>query len=209
MIVSLIAAMDQRGLIGNEAGLPWRLPGDLRRFRAVTLGKPVIMGRTTYQRIGKPLPERSNIVLTQRSAFSAPGCQVARTLPEALALAQACLKSSGKDEVMIIGGGKVYREALPRWDRFYLTIVHGEFDGTTYFPLRELLRQKWRPMRPPETYPADARNEHPHSWCILERAWDAEERTPAGEAVHSRQGDSEPERVGEDLLAILGRGTVD
>src|SRR5271168_5303530 len=112
MLISLIAAMDRRGLIGDETGLPWHLPMDLRRFRALTWGKPVITGSRTFELIGKPLPGRFNIVLTRNQAFSAAGCGVARTFQEALALAEEYLASTGGDEVMIIGGGKVYAEAM-------------------------------------------------------------------------------------------------
>src|SRR5690242_15834273 len=123
MLVSIIAALDRRGLIGAEAGLPWHLPGDLRRFRTITWGKPIIMGRTTFELIGKPLPGRVNIVLSRSPVYSPPGCRVARTLQEALSLAEDCLAASGGNEVMIIGGGKVYAEAIERWDRLYLTVV--------------------------------------------------------------------------------------
>ena len=145
MLVSIIAAMDRRGLIGDETGLPWHLPGDLRRFRAYTWGKPIIMGRRTFESIGKPLPGRFNILLTQNPVSDPPGCRVAGTFQEALSIAEDYLASTGADEGMIIGGGKVYAEAIHRWDRLYLTIVDGQFKGTTYFPVRELLRQNWRP----------------------------------------------------------------
>ena len=169
MRVAIIAAMDRRGLIGDEGRLPWHLPRDLRRFRAYTLGKPVIMGRKTFESIGKPLPERLNIILTQDPNYTAPGCTISISLAEALAMADAFLASVGKDEAMIIGGGKVYAEAIHRWDRMYLTIVEGQFQGTTYFPIRELLRQHWRPLGEPERHPADEKNTYPHSFHILER----------------------------------------
>jgi len=193
MLISLIAAMDRRGLIGDETGLPWHLPMDLRRFRALTWGKPIITGSRTFDLIGKPLPGRFNIVLTRNQAFNAPGCGVARTFQEALALAEDSLASTGGDEVMIIGGGKVYAEAMERCDRLYLTIVEGAFKGSTYFPVRELLRQSWRQACPPETYPADEKNRYPHSFHIIERA---------GEAARF-----EPEEAQEelDLAAILAR----
>jgi dihydrofolate reductase len=193
MLISLIAAMDRRGLIGDETGLPWHLPMDLRRFRTLTWGKPIITGRKTFELIGKPLPGRFNIVLTRDQAFKAPGCGVARTFQEALALAKGSLASTGGDEVMIIGGGKVYGEAMERCDRLYLTIVEGSFQGSTYFPVREFLRHNWRPTCPPETHPADEKNRYLHSFHIIERA---------GEAAHP-----EPEEALEDLdlAAILAR----
>src|SRR5436305_1409982 len=164
MLVSIIAAMDRRGLIGDETGLPWHLPGDLRRFRAYTWGKPIIMGRTTFELIGKPLPGRLNIVLTQNPGYSAPGCRVAPTFRAALTVAEEHLAGTGGDEAMIIGGGKVYAEALQRWDRLYLTIVDGQFKGTTYFPVQELLSQSWRPACAAETHPADEKNRHAQSF---------------------------------------------
>jgi dihydrofolate reductase len=174
MIVSLIAAMDLHGLIGDGAGLPWHLPRDLRRFRACTLGKPVVMGRKTYASLGRPLPQRYNIVLSRDEGYDAPGCVVARTLDEALKIAGGYLAAAGSDEVMIIGGGSVYAQALPRGTRLYLTVVHGRFAGATYFPVRELLRQRWRPAREPEVCPADEKNAYAHSFFVLEREWEAE-----------------------------------
>src|SRR5947208_2338475 len=103
MLVSLIAAVDRYGLIGDENGLPWRLSQDLRRFKQITIGKPVIMGRRTFQLIGKPLPGRLNIVLTRDPGYSAPGCVVAHSLAEALSVAANDLAVSGKEEAMIIG----------------------------------------------------------------------------------------------------------
>ena len=111
MLVSMIAAMDRRGLIGDGLALPWHLPKDLRRFRQYTWGKPIIMGRVTFESIGKPLPGRFSIVLTHNPHFSAAGCRVAGTLQEALSLAQD-QRESGGDETVIIGGGKVYAEAM-------------------------------------------------------------------------------------------------
>src|SRR5215510_4251889 len=104
MLVAIIAAIDRQGLIGDDTGLPWHLPRDLRRFRAYTWGKPIIMGRKTFELIGRPLPGRCNIVLTRNPAYRAPGCQVARTFQEALSLAADHLASTGAGEAMIIGG---------------------------------------------------------------------------------------------------------
>jgi dihydrofolate reductase len=208
MFVSLIVAMDQHGLIGSEAGLPWHLPTDLRRFKEYTWGKPLIMGRRTFESIGKPLPGRLNIILTHRPDYRVPDCQVALTFPEALSLARDYLVGRDKDEAMIIGGGEVYAEAIPHWDRLYLTIVHGLFKGTTYFPVRELLRQYWRRVSEPEMHPADERNRHGHSFHILERAWDTERLFPQpGEVNPPLEGANHNRALEEvDLAAILTGG---
>jgi dihydrofolate reductase len=194
MRVSMIAALDRRGLIGDEHGLPWRLSADLRRFRALTWGKPIVMGRKTFAHLGKPLPGRLNIVLTRNRDFDAPGCRVARTLEEALSVAADYLAGTGGDEVMIIGGGTVYAEAMPRWDRCYLTVVEGNFEGDAYFPLRELLRQRWRPACAAEEHAADEKNPHRHSFHVLDRVRDESDQ-PA------------PWPEDADLTAILARGT--
>jgi dihydrofolate reductase len=211
MLVSLIAAMDRRGLIGDETGLPWHLPSDLRRFRTYTWGKPIIMGRRTFALLGKPLPGRFNIILTHDPNFSAPGGHIARSYKEALSLAEQILAQTGGDEVMIIGGGQVYAEALQRWDRFYLTVVEGQFVGTTYFPLAALLRQRWRPACEPHRHAADEKNPYPHSFHILERVWNTESRPPGllvDDSSHGR-ADAGTGLAGLDLVALLERGTVE
>ena len=132
MIISLIAAMDQNRLIGKGNCLPWRLPADMRDFRKLTLGKPVVMGRRTFESIGKPLAKRTNIVLTRDPHFSVGGCIVARSVDEALREADGC------EEVMIIGGYSVYKQFLDCAERFYLTQIHECFEGDVYFPAFEL-----------------------------------------------------------------------
>jgi dihydrofolate reductase len=210
MLVSIIAAMDRRGLIGDDSGLPWHLPKDLRRFRAYTWGKPIIMGRRTFELLGKPLPGRFNIVLTHNPEYSASGCRVARTFQEALSIAEEYLASTGGDEVMIIGGGKVYAEAIHCWDRLYLTVVEGQFKGTTYFPVGELLRQSWRPACEPQTHPADEKNRYPHTFHIIERVREAEACTPRMEEYNLTPGCTDSKEALErlDLAAILARGTI-
>ena len=128
MRVSLIAAMDRNRVIGKDGGLPWHLPEDLKHFKAVTMGKPVIMGRKTHESIGRPLPGRLNIVLTGDAAYSAEGCSVAHSAGEALAAA------GDVEEVMVIGGAAVYAEWLPRAARLYLTLIDAEAAGDAYFP---------------------------------------------------------------------------
>ncbi len=130
MRISLIAAVAENGVIGREGGLPWRIPEDLKFFKATTLGKPVIMGRKTYESIGKPLPGRLNIVLTRDRVWHAPGVTVAHDLDAALRIAQ----DSGSDEAMIIGGADIYEMALPVANRIYLTRIQREFEGDALFP---------------------------------------------------------------------------
>ncbi len=194
MIVALIAAMDRHGLIGTETGLPWHLPRDLRRFRAITWGKPIIMGRRTFELIGKPLPGRFNIILTRNLDFTATDCRMARSIHEALAIAEDHLATTGGEEALIIGGEAVYAQAMPCWDRCYITIVDGPFSGNAYFPIQELLQQSWRPMGALEEHPADEKNPHRHSFHIIERSRDRMRKVP-------------PRTLeGLDLAAVLTRG---
>jgi dihydrofolate reductase len=153
VIVSAIAAVGKDGVIGREGKLPWALPADLKRFRAVTWGKPIIMGRKTHESLGRALPGRTNIILTRQPDYRAVGCRIARTPDEALALAE----SQGAEEAFVIGGSEVFEALLSRCDQIYLTIVDGEFDGDTFFPIRILDSPDWQIVHE-ETWPADARN---------------------------------------------------
>jgi dihydrofolate reductase len=126
------------------------------------------MGRTTFTLIGRPLPDRFNIILSRDSSFSAPDCQVARSLAEGLTMAEKYLATRRADEVMIIGGGRVYQEAIRLWDKLYLTVVEGIFSGTVFFPSDELCRLGGR-LIDEESWPADERNPHPHSFYVIER----------------------------------------
>ena len=117
MNISLIVAASTNNVIGVAGGLPWHLPEDLKRFKAITMGKPIIMGRATYASIGRALPGRKSIVLTRQSGFEAEGCEVVDSIDAAISAAGAV------DEVMIIGGGDIYRQFLPQADRIYLTRV--------------------------------------------------------------------------------------
>lgn len=168
MRISIIVAMDASGLIGRDGDLPWRLPADLRRFRRITMGKPVVMGRRTLESLGKPLDGRLNIVLTRRGDYAPEGASVAHSLDEALAMARKDLDATGEDEVMILGGASLFAEVLPRADRLYLTRVEGAFEGDTYFPQDRLEADDWVVVSD-EAHPADARNPHPHRFQVLER----------------------------------------
>ena len=127
--LSLIAAVAANGVIGSDNALPWRLPEDLKRFKALTLGHPVIMGRKTYESIGRPLPGRRNIVVTRNAAYQTDGCEVVASLAAALAACQG-----GSDEIFVIGGAQIYAEALPLAQRLYLTEIRRAFEGDARFP---------------------------------------------------------------------------
>lgn len=163
MRISLVVAMDRNGLIGNENGLPWRLPADLKRFRQLTIGKPIVMGRKTFDSIGRVLPDRTNIVVTRRRDFQFPGAEVVHSFAEALQRASA----SSAGEMMIIGGAEIFREALPVANRIYLTVVEGEFAGPTYFPVE--MDSRWA-VAHDERLPADAKNAFAQRFLILDRS---------------------------------------
>lgn len=160
-IISLIAAIDLNRLIGKGGNeLPWRLPADLKRFRNVTIGKPVIMGRKTFESIGRPLSERTNIVITRNEKYEAPGCVIAHSPEEALRAADGAL------EVMIIGGGDIFAKFMPRAMRMYLTQIDAEFEGNIYFP--EWNPTKWREISR-ESHEPDKRNPYKYTFLTLER----------------------------------------
>lgn len=160
MRIALVAAYDRNRLIGRDNALPWHLPADLRRFRRLTRGKPVIMGRRTFASMGAPLPERRNIVLTHDPAFRAVGVEVARSADEALK------RCAGADEVMVIGGGGVFAEFLPRADRLYLTEIDAAFEGDAYFPPFD--RREWIEFER-ERHEPDARHAYAYAFVTLER----------------------------------------
>ncbi|MHA7815915.1 MAG: dihydrofolate reductase [Pseudohaliea sp.] len=146
--LAMIVAAAQNDVIGRDNALPWRLPEDLRYFRRVTMGKPVIMGRRTFDSIGRPLPGRCNIVVTTNPAFEAEGVRVVHGLEEALAVAAEVAEADGVEEVMLIGGARLYALALPRVERIYLTRVHGDIPGDVVLPpvdwaqFREVAREE-------------------------------------------------------------------
>jgi len=158
---SLVVAVARNGVIGRDNRLPWRLPDDLAYFKRVTMGHPVVMGRRTWQSIGKPLPGRKNIVVTHDPGFQAPGCVVAHSLAEAWRAAE------GAEEVCVIGGTSLFAETLPIADVIHLTEVEADVEGDTYFP--ELDRAQWRETEVAR-HPADARHAYPFRIVRLERA---------------------------------------
>lgn len=160
MIVTLVVAMDRNRVIGRDNRLPWRLPDDLAYFKRVTMGRPVVMGRRTFESIGKPLPGRHNIVLSGNPAFEAPGCTVVASL-------DAAWRAAGDaEEACVIGGTSLFEETLPIARRIHLTEVDAEVDGDTYFP--EYDRSQWA-EREVLRHPADERHAYPFRIVVLER----------------------------------------
>lgn len=127
-MISLIVAHDKNRVIGYDNAMPWHLPGDLKYFKEMTLGKPVLMGRKTFESIGRPLPGRRNIVITRNDDYEAEGVETAPSLEAALALVR------GTEEIMIIGGEQIFTQALPLAEKLYITLIDHEFTGDTYFP---------------------------------------------------------------------------
>ncbi len=157
--ISLIAAMDRNRLIGNAGDLPWHLPADLQWFKRCTLGKPVVMGRRTWDSIGRPLPDRHNIVLTRADSFTAEGVTVVRSLEGALEAA------GDAGEVMIIGGGVLFADTITFASRLYLTVIDHEFEGDTWFPF--FASDDWRETFS-ETHEPDEKNPFRHTFLVWE-----------------------------------------
>ena len=156
--VHLVVAMAENRVIGRDGDLPWRLSGDLKHFKRVTMGKPVVMGRATWDSIGRPLPGRTNIVLSRNEGFAPLGAVPARTMGEALSLAEDFAREEDADAVCVIGGGKVYEQALPWADVIWLTVVEAEVQGDTVFPALD--PEDWTVSVEGRIEP-DARNDHP------------------------------------------------
>ena len=157
---SLVVAVARNGVIGRDNALPWRLPADLAHFKRVTMGRPIVMGRRTYESIGKPLPGRKNIVVTHNREYSAPGCTVVNSLEEAWRAAE------GADEVCVIGGTTLFEETLADADVIHLTDVQADVEGDTFFPRFD--RGEWE-EREVARHPADERNTYPFRILELTR----------------------------------------
>ena len=157
--LSLIVAMDRNRLIGANGQLPWRLPEDLKHFKALTLGQTVLMGRKTWDSLGRPLPQRDNWVLTRDRGFAPPGCRVFHELDRALA-------TPAQGALMVIGGAELYRLTLPLAQRLYLTLVDAQLQGDTWFP--EFPQEQWREVGRRDC-PADERHAHAYSFLTLDR----------------------------------------
>jgi dihydrofolate reductase len=162
MRVSLIVAVAENGVIGRGGALPWRLSADLQRFKQLTMGHHLIMGRKTFDSIGRGLPGRTTIVISRQADLPLPlGCRLAASLDDALRIAEAAVDS----EAFVIGGAAIYRLALPKADRVYLTAVHANVEGDTFF--REFDETKWL-LSSEERHPADAKNEFDYSFRVYD-----------------------------------------
>lgn len=166
MRVSIIVAQASNRVIGRGNKLPWYLPEDLKYFKRVTRGKPIVMGRKTYESIGRPLPERTNIVITRNADWSANGVQVVHSLQAALELAEQQSYIDGGDEVVVIGGADIYAQALPLAQRIYLTQVHADLCGDAHFPA--LSHRQWHEVAR-EDFTAVEPNPYDYSFTVLER----------------------------------------
>ena len=167
IVVTAVVAAARNGAIGRNGDLPWRIPSDLKWFKRVTLGKPVVMGRKTWVSIGRPLPGRLNLIVTRDPAFSAEGAKVFTSLAEATNRAVEAALEAGASEIAIIGGSEIYAAALPRIDRIYLTEVDAEPEGDAFFP--RLAPEDWVRRGADEPPPPDPRDDHERRFFVLDR----------------------------------------
>lgn len=156
MKLTAVVALDENRVIGLDNKLPWNMPADLQHFKKITLGKPILMGRKTYESIGRPLPKRRNIIISRDKNFAADGCEIFASPDAALHALQDC------PEVMLIGGAQLFSQLLPKLTHLELTTIHHQFMGDTFFP--ELDFTQWQEITR-ETHPADAEN--PYSYTFL------------------------------------------
>lgn len=159
-MISLVVAAARNNVIGKGNALPWSLPADLKHFRDITAGHTVIMGRKTFESIGRPLPNRRNIVITRQTDYAPEGVEVANSLDEALG------RAGDGEEAFVIGGGQIFKEALPRADRVYLTRVEQDVEGDAFFP--ELGPSEWREASRREGV-VDEKNAIPHTFLVFDR----------------------------------------
>lgn len=161
-IIAIIAAMAQNRVIGNNNTLPWHLPADLKHFKALTTSHPIIMGRKTFDSIGRPLPNRQNIVITRQTNWHAPGVDVANSIEDAISLCK------DKQKIFIIGGAQIYQQAFRVANYMHLTIIEGKFSGDAYFP--EYPQNQWMEIKR-ESHPADPKNKTPaHHFIDYQKA---------------------------------------
>jgi dihydrofolate reductase len=166
MIVSLIVAVDRAGGIGKAGRLPWHLRSDMQRFKQLTMGHHILMGRKTYQSIGKPLAGRNTIIVTRNPAYQAEGCMVVQSMQAGLLLAEG----SGENEIFVIGGGEIYAQALPYASRLYLTRVETDASCDTFFP--EVAWEDWQEIDC-SRHAEDEQNQHAFSMYVYERQGEA------------------------------------
>jgi dihydrofolate reductase len=166
MRISLILAVSRNGVIGRDGGIPWRIGTDMRRFRELTMGKPIIMGRKQYDTVGKPLAGRDNIVVTRNASLRAPGILAVPDLPAALDLAKALAEKNGVDEIMVIGGAQIYALALPNAGRIYLSRVEADVEGDVRFEVGDL--SGWQVVFE-EKIPSGPKDQFGHTFCVLDR----------------------------------------
>lgn len=167
MDVAIYVAIAENGVIGRDNGLPWKLSSDLKRFKADTMGKPIIMGRKTFESIGKPLPGRLNIVVSRDPAYRIEGAETTQSVEDAITLATAkarCMQDA--DEICVIGGGEIYRQALPLADRLHVTHVLASLDGDTRFP--EIAPDKWV-VESSQEFPAGEKDSHATRYTVYRR----------------------------------------
>ncbi len=168
--LSIIVAMANNRAIGKDNQLLWHLPEDLQYFKRVTMGKPIVMGRKTFESIGRPLPGRLNIVITRQTEWSHEGVKVVNTIDDALKLAEAQSLIDGVDEVMVIGGAEIYQTSLPQAQRLYLTRVDAHIDGDAFFP--EINNNEWTEISKESFAASDSKlktNTYDYAFCVLER----------------------------------------
>lgn len=166
MKLSMIVAAAQNRVIGRDNALPWYLPNDLKYFKQTTLGKPIIMGRKTYESIGRPLPGRTNIVITRQADYQPEGVKVVHSVEEARDLAASVCLIDGQSEAMIMGGAEIYTLALPHADRLYLTEVHADVEGDAYFP--EYDKSDWQEVSR-EDFSAEGSNPYNYSFVVYDK----------------------------------------
>ena len=159
MTVTIVVAISENYVIGKDNKLLWHIPNDLKHFREITTGRTIIMGRKTYESVGKPLPKRRNIIITRQN-IKIEGCEVVNSIGEALELCK------GEDEVFIVGGAEIYRQSMKLTNRIYLTIIHKEFEGDSFFP--RINEQEWKEVSREDHQP-DEKNLLPYSFITYER----------------------------------------
>jgi len=168
MKLSILVILSTNNVIGRDNKLPWHMPADLKRFKNLTMGHHILMGRRTFDEIKKPLPGRINVVITRDHHFAAEGVAIARSIDEAISKAEA----TGDHEIFLIGGGEIFKQVIHRADRMYITRIHADIEGDTYFPEFDDVNE-WK-LVDAEHFEADEKNAYPYSFLTYERAGSGE-----------------------------------